>query len=80
MLETLSTEKMADKIATAKKAKTKISKGERLNLISLSQTTILANQQKNARETKKNNKYCLLYSKASKLKGKKKSGIKKVKI
>ena len=63
---------------TAKNPKTKKSSGVLLKRSSLSTKAILASQAKKAKETKKNSKYCLLNSKASKLKGKKKSGVKNV--
>jgi len=64
-------------MAMNKNAKTNISKGERLKRISLSTNTILASQEKKARETRKNSRYCLLNSNASKVKGRKKRGSKK---
>jgi len=54
-----------------------MSKGVLFNLISLSTRTILASQKNRARDTKKKSRYCLLNSKASKLKGSQKSGSKK---
>ena len=68
---------MADNMAINKNTRTKMSKGERLNRISLSTNTILASQAKKAKETRKNKRYCLLNSNASKLKGRKNRGIKK---
>ena len=76
MLEALSTEKIALKIATDRKPKIGRSKGVLLNFNSLLTKTILASQEKNAMETRKSSKYCLLNSNASKLKGKKKIGSK----
>ena len=64
---------------TTKNPKINKSRGVLLKRSSLSTKAILANQLKKAKETKKNSKYCLLNSNASKLKGKKKSGTKKTK-
>lgn len=63
-------------MATIKKAKTKKARGVHLKRIFLSTKTILASQAKKAKDTKKNNRYCLLNSKDSKETGKKKRGNK----
>jgi len=54
-----------------------MSSGVLFSLNSLSTKIILASQDKKPSETRKNNKYCLLNSNASKEKGSQNKGIKK---